>query len=202
MKRFVRGSGTLFMVIGFALLAWLLNGNTQTNDRQQKMVESFEAMQATNPTSESIDPQDIKPAKKQNNEELKGIEGILTIQSLDMKAPVQYGADAQTLQNSLGAIEHMDAPGEVDGSYAIAGHQAHVFGEYFNRLHELEVGSAFTFQTLEKNMNFEVYDIQIVKPHEVDVLDPDPGIAKMSLITCYPEYSNEFRLVVQAKLVE
>lgn len=202
MRKFIRWTGSCLLLVGLALLVWLMNGNAQVDEKQQQMIDSFEAMQAASPSALETEPKQETNKQVQNNDGLQNIEGILSIESLDMKAPVRYGADAQTLSNSLGAIENMDAPGEMDGSYAIAGHQAYVFGKYFNRLHELEVGTAFTFQTLEKEMNFEVYDIQIVKPHEVDVLDPDPGIAKMSLITCYPEYSNELRLVVQAKLVK
>lgn len=49
---------------------------------------------------------------------------------------------------------------------------------------------------------YEVFDIQIVKPNNVEVLNRQEGISMLSLITCYPERSNEYRLVVQAKQVE
>lgn len=202
MSKMVSWSGTCLIFVGLTLFLWLTNGNVRANEQQQNMIESFEAMQAIAPTNESTSRKIETHELVRNNEELEGIEGILSINAIDLKAPVRYGADAQTLKDSLGAIENMDAPGEIGGSYAIAGHQAHVFGQYFNRLHELEVGTRFTFQTLEEDLNFEVYDIQIVRPHEVSVLDPNPEIAMMSLITCYPEYSNTYRLVVQAKLVE
>ena len=129
------------------------------------------------------------------------MEGILSIPAIDLESPVLYGADAETLSKSLGAIENMDLPGKMDGSYAIAGHQAHVFGKYFNRLHEVKVGTEFTFQTADEEMAFKVFDIKIVKPHEVEVLEPKEGMALMSLVTCYPAYSNEYRLVVQGERV-
>lgn len=200
------------MITGVGLLVWLMNGNAKAEEHEQKLLHAFQSMQAVLPDADDQQPQSDRTSRKdriqqtkgsaQANNPIEGMEGILSIPSIDMEAPVMYGADAATLDQSLGAIENMDPPGAVGGSYAIAGHQAHVFGKYFNRLHEVEVGTEFTFQTTNGDQTYKVFDVKIVKPHEVDVLDPDPEIALMSLITCYPEYSNTHRLVVQAELVK
>ncbi|MGN7388921.1 class D sortase [Sporosarcina sp. SAFN-015] len=195
MKRTLKMLGTLLIVSGVAMFAWLLNGNAKSDAQQQEIVEAFRSVQATEGTVEL-------PEQKVKSTNLNGMEGILSIPAIDLEAPVLHGADAETLNHSLGAIENMDLPGEMNGSYAIAGHQAHVFGKYFNRLHEMEVGTEFTFQTAAEEMSFTVFDIKIVKPHEVEVLESKEGIALMSLITCYPAYSNEYRLVVQGERVD
>ncbi|HEX5564366.1 MAG TPA: class D sortase, partial [Sporosarcina sp.] len=173
----------------------LMNGNAESDGRQQELMDAFRSVQAAEETVEVLE-------KKAVAAKLDGVEGILSIPAIDLEAPVLYGADAETLDRSLGAIENMDHPGKMNGSYAIAGHQAHAFGKYFNRLHEMEVGTKFTFQTAEEEMAFKVFDIKIVKPHEVDVLEPKEGKALLSLITCYPAYSNEYRLVVQGERVD
>ncbi|MCM3709066.1 class D sortase [Sporosarcina luteola] len=198
MKRTLNRLGMLLIVSGIVLFAWLMNGNAKSDDHQQEMIDAFRSVQATEGTT-------VIPAaaeKAADSDSVAGIEGILSIPAIDLEAPVLYGADAETLNESLGAIENMDLPGEMNGSYAIAGHQAQVFGKYFNRLHEMEVGTEFTFQTDDEEIVFEVFDIKIVKPHEVEVLEPKEGIALISLITCYPAYSNEYRLVVQGERVE
>lgn len=197
------------MVIGIGLLVWLMNGNVKAGEHEQQLLDAFQAMQAEEPDfshrtkGEEMPVQASMPSTFDHTDgnDVQRMEGILSIPSIDMEAPVLYGADAVTLDQSLGAIENMDLPGEIGGSYAIAGHQAHVFGKYFNRLHEVQVGSEFTFQTRNGLQTYRVFDVKIVEPHEVDVLDPDSEIALMSLITCYPEYSNTHRLVVQAELV-
>ncbi|MDN4609188.1 class D sortase [Sporosarcina highlanderae] len=198
MRRIVNWLGTGLIVVGIMLSVWLLNGIAKSDARQQDLMDAFRSVEVRDGTGELA----AKEAGAVELGEISGIEGILTILAIDLEAPVLYGADAETLDQSLGAIKNMDPPGEMDGSYAIAGHQAHVFGKYFNRLHEVEVGTEFTFQTAEGEMNFRVFDIQIVRPHDVDVLEPQEGKALISLITCYPEYSNEFRLVVQGERVE
>lgn len=198
MKRIVNWLGMLFIVSGVTLSVWLMNGNAKSDGHQQELIEAFRSIQATEDTS--LLPKTAEKAVASDS--IEGMEGILSIPTIDLEAPVLYGSDPATLNQSLGAIENMDLPGEMGGSYAIAGHQAHVFGKYFNRLHEMEVGTEFIFQTAEGELAFKVFDIKIVKPHEVEVLKPMEGKALMSLITCYPEYSNEYRLVVQGEMVE
>ncbi|TQR14242.1 sortase domain-containing protein [Psychrobacillus soli] len=41
----------------------------------------------------------------------------------------------------------------------------------------------------------------IVTPENVDILNRQKGMTLLSLVTCYPERSNQFRLVVQAKQI-
>lgn len=195
MKQPLKWLGTLFILSGVMLAAFLLNGNMKSEAREQGLIDAFRSVQATEGTDEILEVAEVE------SNGLVRMEGILSIPAIDLEAPVLYGADAATLDKSLGAIENMDLPGEVDGSYAVAGHQAHVFGRFFNRLHEMKVGAEFTFQTIDEEMAFKVFDIQIVKPHEVDVLKPQKGKALISLITCYPAYSNEYRLVVQGERV-
>ncbi|MFS0689323.1 class D sortase [Sporosarcina sp. 179-K 8C2 HS] len=195
MKSTLNWLGTMLVISGVGLFVWLMSGTAKSDAHQQEMMEAFRSVQVTEGT-------DGPSEKSAAFAKLDGIEGVLSIPAIDLEAPVLYGADAKTLNESLGAIENMDLPGEMDGSYAIAGHQAHVFGKYFNRLHEMEVGTEFTFQTADEEMAFKVIDIKIVKPHEVEVLKPKEGMALMSLITCYPAFSNEYRLVVQGERVE
>ncbi|MCG3088046.1 class D sortase [Sporosarcina cyprini] len=202
MNRVLRWSGSLFIVAGAGLLIWLLQGNAKQNAQQQEWMDAFQIIQVedglTNP--QQSDQQANLPSPQ--HREIEGMEGVLTIPVIDLESPVWLGADQATLAKGLGAIQDMDKPGVKDGSYAIAGHQARVFGEQFNRLHEVNVGTTFTFQTVDEEMEFKVFDLKIVKPDEVEVLDPQNGKALMSLITCYPEYSNEYRLVVQAERID
>ncbi|GKV57625.1 hypothetical protein NCCP2222_35720 [Sporosarcina sp. NCCP-2222] len=187
---------------GAGLLIWLLQGNAKQNAQQQEWMDAFRTIQAENglTTSQPADQQvNLLPPQ---HLEIEGMEGVLTIPVIDLESPVWLGADQATLAKGLGAIEDMDEPGVKDGSYAIAGHQARVFGKQFNRLHEVDVGTTFTFQTVDEEMEFKVFDVTIVKPDEVEVLAPQQGKALMSLITCYPEYSNEYRLVVQAERID
>lgn len=202
---FAKWLGIGLMVAGAAVLLLLASGLTSNKSQHAERLKAFETMKAeaaiVNETKNASTIEET-PSEKKANHQLQGIEGVLTIPQIDLKAPVLLGADEQTLAQGLGAIENMDTPGEVNGSYAIAGHQSYVFGQYFNRLHEVKEGQKFQFETIDGVQDYEVFAVQIVKPEQVDVLDQREGIALLSLITCYPERSNEFRLIVQAKRIK
>ena len=201
----VKWFGIGLMIAGAAVLLLLASGMTSNKAQQTEQLQAFETMKAdmsiANKASNSSDIKN-ESVKEKTNQQLQEVEGVLAISQIDLKAPVLLGADEETLAKGLGAIESMDTPGEMDGSYAIAGHQSHAFGQYFNRLHELTEGQKFTFETVEGIQNYEVFTVQIVKPEQVDVLNQQEGMALLSLITCYPERSNKYRLIVQAKRIE
>ncbi|MEK5066985.1 class D sortase [Sporosarcina sp. FSL K6-1508] len=201
MKKTIKWLGNFMIMTSIFLLVWLIAGNMNSKQQQNHLLDAFDSVKAEADFDRTIttDEQGHSIGAKQ---ESQGIEGILSIPVIDLESPVLYGADPVSLSKALGAVADMDEPGELDGSYAIAGHQAHVFGAFFNRLHEVEVGTRFIYETVEESMEFEVFDVKVVKPNEVDVLDRKKGVALLSLITCYPANSNKYRLVVQAKRVE
>jgi len=202
MQPFLKWIGACLIILSIGLFVWLLHGNAQQKQQSDELIDVFQTLQAIDDESVRQEGVMTPSAEEPVQGGMEGVEGILSIPAIDLEAPVLTGADPATLNKGLGAIENLDSPGQLNGSYAIAGHQAHVFGKYFNRLHEMDVGTTFTFQTVEGEMEFTVFDKKIVRPNEVDVLKAQKGIALMSLITCYPEYSNEYRLVVQAERVK
>jgi len=193
----IKQLGTLTMIGGLAILAWLAFGHLETAKKQEQLLQTFQTIQAAAGEQE-------KPSKEpeERNENFDdGVVGILNIPVIELSYPVLNGASAEQLDVSLGAIEGLDSPSEIGGSHAIAGHQSYVFGNYFNRLHELKKGDQISYRTREGTLSYEVFDTQIVKPEQVEVLKRQDGVTLLSLITCYPERSNKYRLVVQAKRI-
>ncbi|WP_203332270.1 class D sortase [Planococcus beigongshangi] len=193
MKRVKKWIGNGLIMAGLAMLIMLALGMKTTHDHQTGLIEAFEAVK----TEASVGA----PAQTEAAGLPDGVEGILTIPAIELQSPVLQGATPDNLNQALGAIEGLNRPGEMNGSYAIAGHQSHVFGQFFNRLDELQIGERLEYETLDETFSFEIIDIQIVKPQEVEVLNPQKGMALLSLVTCYPENSSEFRLIVQAKRI-
>ena len=191
----------LMIIAGLILLITLGWGIKNTQDNQAGLIEAFEAVKTEASTGELF-PKETFGNTAEAAGLPDGVEAVLTIPAIDLESPVLAGATPTNLDKALGSISGLNEPGQMDGSYAIAGHQAHVFGKFFNRLNELEKGDRFALETIGEEMEFEVFDIQIVKPEQVDVLEPKKGMAMVSLVTCYPENSNEFRLIVQAKKVD
>lgn len=124
---------------------------------------------------------------------------MLSIERLNLKAPVYPGTRKITLDRGLGWIEGTANPDEV-GNIAISGHR----DGFFRPLKDIEVGDVIEMLTVEKTQKFEVVDIRIVDVFEVSVLDPaDTTI--LTLITCYPFYFQGYapdRYIVRATPID
>lgn len=188
--------GNMLMIIGCVLLITVCYGMMENRIHQKELIASFSAIQTETALASDVEEENT-PTKK-----VSEAVSILRIPSIQLESPVIDGANSANLNRALGMIANLDAPGTPNGSSAIAGHQSHQFGYFFNRLTELEIGDKFELDVSTDTLVYEVFDIQIVKPNNVEVLNRQEGISMLSLITCYPERSNKYRLVVQAKQIE
>lgn len=190
--------GNLLILIAISMLIIVGYGMFKNKQHQEQLIQSFASIKTEAATNKPIE---VPHGSTQSIEGIRGVEGILNIDAIDLKAPVVRGAAPEKLNKALGTIDGLDEFGILNGTSAIAGHQSHVFGQFFNRLDELQVGDQFELETITDTLRYVVFDIQVVKPENVDVLKRQKGITLLSLVTCYPERSNKFRLVVQAKQI-
>ncbi|AWB46891.1 class C sortase [Paenibacillus sp. CAA11] len=127
--------------------------------------------------------------------------GMILIDKINVKLPILEGA---TKQNMKYAAAHLSetAPLGGNGNAAIAAHRAHTQGRLFNRLNELEIGDRVELRLKDQtDQVYEVYNITIVEPTEVSVLEGDARERIITLITCDPLINPTHRLIVKAKLV-
>jgi len=120
---------------------------------------------------------------------------VLTIERLNLKAPVYSGTHRITLDRGLGWVERTASPDEV-GNIAISGHR----DGFFRPLKDIKVGDTIEMQTITGTQQFEVFDISIVDALEVSVLDPTDTTV-LTLITCHPFYFQGYapdRYIVRA----
>ena len=93
------------------------------------------------------------------------------------------------------------------GNVVITGHSSYFvwdsgrFKDVFALLHQVQIGDRVYIFYKQKKYIYEVYDIQVVLPTQVEVLTQQ-GENKLTLITCTPVGTNLKRLVVAAKPVE
>jgi len=120
---------------------------------------------------------------------------LLSIDRLNLKAPVYLGTHRITLDRGLGVVEGTTHPGEV-GNIAISGHR----DSFFRVLKDIRLGDKIEMQTPEGFEGFEVSEITIVDALEVSVLDPTETTI-LTLITCHPFYYEGYapdRYIVKA----
>ncbi|MET3574126.1 class D sortase [Bhargavaea ullalensis] len=199
MKKTVRRLGTVLILAGLLLLFCLGEGHLENRKAQDRLMDSFESIRAEahGPGEPATGPDGDAAAAADD-----GLAGLLEIPKIDLQRPVLDGATPENLDLSLGSISGLDDPAAEGGSLAIAGHQTHVFGEYFSRIDELEPGDRITYETSSGTYTYEVFRSLVVYPHEVSVLDRQDGITLLSLVTCWPKHSSAQRLIVQAKQLD
>lgn len=136
-------------------------------------------------------------AKSINDE---NILGILHIDSIDVKLPIMRGTTERVLQVGVGKLEGTTPIGEF-GNTALSAHRGHSYGRLFNRLDEVLVGDFVKIQTRQDELIFEVYDVKIVEPDDLSVLNMNKNEKILTLITCHPLYTSTHRLIVHGRLV-
>jgi sortase A len=126
------------------------------------------------------------------------IVGRLAIPRLNVRAMVREGTGERTLGLALGHIPGTALPGQK-GNIGVAGHR----DTLFRALKDVAANDEITFETPHDTFVYRVENTRIVKPEDVQVLDPGPT-RELTLVTCYPfEYvgSAPDRFIVKAKLI-
>ncbi len=134
-------------------------------------------------------------------------EYTLSIPKLNIKdAKVVVGGD--NLEKSLVHYLPQSSPGE-NGNVVIFGHstlpQLYNPKDYktiFTYLPSMERGDKVLVKVGEAEYEYEVYDMIVVNPDQVSVLEQRADNAYLTLITCVPPGTYWKRLVVRAKLTQ
>lgn len=125
----------------------------------------------------------------------------LEIPKLGVDVIVVEGTSLAALRAGAGHYPETPLPGER-GNVAIAGHRT-TYGKPFNRLDELMPGDRVILTT---PIGRHVYEIT-QRPWVVDPMDWSPvndfakGGSFLTLTSCHPEGSADFRIVARAELV-
>ena len=132
-----------------------------------------------------------------------GIMGYITIPKISVELPIYQGTDEGVLQVAAGHLEGSSLPVGGAGTHAvISAHRGLPSAKLFTNLDELEVGDRFTITVLNRVLTYEVDQISIVLPTEIDQLLPTEGMDYVTLMTCTPYGINTHRLLVRGKRVE
>lgn len=148
-------------------------------------------------TPEDIEYNNLKydPTNTSNQDVL----GVLYIDVINLKLPIMRGTTERVLQVGVGKLEGTTPIGEI-GNTALSAHRGHSYGRLFNRLDEVSVGDIVKIQTKNNKLNYEVYEVKIVEPNNLSVLNSNTNDKILTLITCHPLYTSTHRLIVHARL--
>ena len=84
----------------------------------------------------------------------------------------------------------------------VYGHRPLPYDKMFKDLDKLAAGDTFLLRVLDEVLTYEVDQIHIVEPHEVELLEIEEGQDLCTLVTCTPYGINSHRLLVRGHRVE
>ena len=132
-----------------------------------------------------------------------GIMGYIEIPSIGVSLPIYHGVEDTILQVAVGHIEGSSLPvGGLGTHCVVSGHRGLPSAKLFTDLDKLVEGDTFLLQVLDEVLTYEVDQIHIVEPQEVDFLDIEKDKDLCTLITCTPYGVNSHRLLVRGHRIE
>lgn len=178
------------------------NNFEQTNERienpPKSSSEDFNSDSNKTALPTVIDNPDENNSKKPTEKKIPMIIGILKIPKINLRVAIGEGSENDSMRYTVGHFSNTAKPGSV-GNFAVIGHRNYRYGQFFNRLDELEKGDLLEVKRGLHTFTYKVTESLIVKPEDTWVLD-NTGNASITLITCTPIRVATHRLVVKGIL--
>lgn len=194
---------------------------TETPSPLVELIEETPIGTSTENLQSSSDPNVQKKQVPDLDMEIAPSDNRIIIPRIDQNIPiVRVSSDSlirrdwQALENEMqdalkGGVVHYPGtslPGET-GNTVITGHSSYFpwdpgrFKDVFALLEGVVEGDKVVVYHEQDKYIYEVYDIKIVLPEDIEVLKQTPE-EKLTLITCWPVGTNLKRLIVSAKPTE
>lgn len=127
-----------------------------------------------------------------------GIMACIEIPVIRCSLPVYHGVDDEILQVAVGHLPGSSLPVGGESTHCvISGHRGLPSAKLFTNLDKLTEGDIFSIRVLNEIHTYEIDQIRIVLPEELDDLEIYEGKDYCTLVTCTPYGINTHRLLVR-----
>ena len=132
-----------------------------------------------------------------------GVMGYIEIPEIDVSLPIYHGTEESVLQIAVGHLEWSSLPvGGMSTHCVLSGHRGLPSAKLFTNLDKLREGDTFLLRVLDEVLTYEVDQILIVEPQEIDALKIVEGKDYCTLVTCTPYGINTHRLLVRGHRID
>lgn len=223
-KRISTGIMIMIFMIGLSLLLYPGVSNFWNSIHQTYAIVDYEAsLEGLSPTDYTV----YWEAAEDYNRELAGLEeplknydqidgykavlnvrnngmmGYITIPDLNVELPIYHGTSESVLSKAAGHLEGSSLPvGGENTHCVISAHRGLPSAKLFTNLDQVEVGDRFSMKILDRTLTYEVFEISVVKPDEIERLGIEEGKDLCTLVTCTPYGINSHRLLVHGKRIK
>lgn len=132
-----------------------------------------------------------------------GMMGYITVPKISQELPVYHGTSESVLAIAVGHFEGSSFPvGGIDTHSVVSAHRGLPTATLFTYLDRMEIGDTFYFKILDREITYEVDQIRIVEPHELELIQIEPDGDYCTLVTCTPYGINTQRLLVRGRRLD
>lgn len=134
--------------------------------------------------------------------EVNGMMGYIDIPKIDVFLPVYHGTGSEQLLKGAGHLYGSSLPVGGAGTHSvISAHRGLPSAKYFTDLDQLEEGDVFYYHILNRILAYQVDQIKVVEPTELEALDRTGRKDYMTLFTCTPYGINSHRLLIRGSRI-
>lgn len=132
-----------------------------------------------------------------------GVMGYIEVPTIGVSLPLYHGTDATVLQVAIGHLEWSSLPVGGESTHCVvSGHRGLPSAKLFTHLDKIREGDIFILRVLNEVLTYEVDQILIVEPDQVESLMIVEGQDYCTLFTCTPYGINTHRLLVRGHRIE
>ena len=154
----------------------------------------------TDPFKEEKTEEDTAEYESLLNLTNDGVMGTVEIPLINVSLPIYHGTSDVILKKGAGHLQGTSLPvGGASTHTVITGHTGLSNAKLFTDLTELDKGDIFFLEVMGEKLAYQVDQIKVVLPTEMDDLKNVPGEDYCTLLTCTPYGVNTHRLLVRGK---
>lgn len=146
---------------------------------------------------------DLPPYENLLNLANNGIMGYIEIPTINIDLPIYHGTTGAAMEKGAGHMEGTSLPVGGIGTHAvISAHSGMASAKLFTDLDKLKLGDMFFITVCNQKLAYEVDNIAVVEPTDIDLIRIDTQQDYVTLLTCTPYGVNTHRLLVRGHRVE
>lgn len=112
---------------------------------------------------------------------------VISIPILELQMPIFLGASDQHMADGAALLSQTSVPiGGRNTNAVIAGHRGWRGASYFRYIDKLQPGDEVIITNLWEELHYEVCEIRIIQPYEIDEILIQPDRELITLLTCHP----------------
>lgn len=129
--------------------------------------------------------------------------GYVKIDKIGVELPVYHGTSDEVLNRGVGHLEGTSLPVGGESTHSVmSAHRGLPSAKLFTDLDRLEMGDTFQIIILDQVLTYQVDQVKVITPREIDDLQIVEGKDYCTLFTCTPYGINTHRLLVRGIRIE